>query len=64
MNSRDQSKESDRFNLANNRILITIDILKFFVHERLELEIKSEIEILSRFIKIFKASLIFNLNDA
>ena len=64
MNSRDQLKENDRFNLINNRISIIINILKFFVYERLELKTRSEIEILLKFIKISEASLIFNLNDA
>ena len=63
MNSRDQLKENDRFDFINNRILIIINISKFFVYEKLELKTKSEIEILSKFIKTPKASLIFNLND-
>ena len=64
MNSRDQLKESDRLNCINNRISITIDISKFFIYKRFKLKTKNEIEILSRFIKTSKASLIFNLNDA
>ena len=64
MNSRDQLKESDRFNLANNRISIIINILKFFVYERFELKTRNEIGILSKFVKTLKASLVLNLNDA
>ena len=48
MNSRDQSKESDRFNFINNQILITITS-KFFIYKRLKLRIKDKVDTLSSF---------------
>ena len=64
MNSRDQLKEGNRFDFADKRISITVDISKFFVYERLELKTRSEIGILSKFVKTFEASLILNLSGA
>ena len=57
MISRDQLKKSDRFDFANNQILIII-ISKFFIYERFELRIKGEIDISSSFFLDFKTTLI------
>ena len=55
--SRDQLKEGDRFDFANNQTLIIITS-KFFIYERLKLRIKNEIDILSNFFMNFKAALV------
>ena len=56
MNSRDLI---NRLDFTNNQISIIINILKFFVYKRFELEIESEAGISSNFIKNFAISFIF-----